>query len=85
MSTTVEEEVQNAIDEEAQMTREYILSDGQELYNFLFANPSSLEQVANLMVMHWNKPNAFAHTVKQQIESDVFEECADKARERIYG
>ena len=79
------EEEDIAINEEAQMTREYILSNGQELYNFLFANPSSLEQVANLMVMHWNKPNAFAHTVKQQIEQDVFEECADKARERVYG
>ena len=85
MSTTVEEEVQNAIDVEAQMKREYILSNGQELYNFLFSRPDVLEQVANLMVMHWNKPNAFAHTVKQQIEQDLLEECADEARERVYG
>lgn len=84
MSTTVEEEAQNLIDEEAATTQEYILSNGQELYNFLFANPESLESVANLIVMHWNKPT-LAHSVKQQIENDVKSECIYQARERIYG
>ena len=73
------------VDEQVELSREYILSNGHELYQFFMDNLDSLEQVSNLIVAHWNKPNALSHCLKQQIENDVNQECGEKARERIYG
>ena len=52
---------------------EYTLSNGEELYNFLFANPSVLEQVANLISMHWDNPNMMSLLVRHQIFNDLNE------------
>ena len=65
--------------------KEYIISNGLELYNWLFANPDSLEEISNLMVMHWKDPHKMALLVKQQIETDIDQEPEDETGRRIYG
>ena len=65
--------------------KEYITSNGLELYNWLFANPETIEEISNLMVMHWKDPNKMALSVKQQIETDIDQEPEDETGRRIYG
>ena len=69
------------ISEEIGNQVEYTLSNGEELYNFLFANPSVLGSVANLISMHWNTSGVLEWTLKQQLESDLNEIIGDKWRE----
>ena len=65
--------------------KEYIISNGLELYNWLFANPETIEEISNLMVMHWKDPHKMALSVKQQIETDIDQEPEDETGRRIYG
>ena len=85
MSTTPEEEVQNTIDAEAGVLKEYILSNGEELNSFFMANLVSVENISNLIVQFWNEPELMGRLVRQQIEIDLDQECGDKARERVFG
>ena len=85
MSTTSEEEVQNTIDNEAEVLKEYILSNGEELNSFFMANLVSVENISNLIVQFWNEPELMGRLVRQQIEIDLDQECGDKARERVFG
>ena len=84
MSETHEEAVQNAIDISAGLQKEYILSNGAELYQFFMDNLETVEEIANLMSMHWND-KSMGDIIKQQLNNDLDQECGDQARERLFG
>ena len=86
MSTTHEEETQNAIDVQADLDKEYILSNGAELNQFFMDNLTSVEAIANILSVNWNAaPIILGALIKQQLENDLDEVCGDKARERVFG
>ena len=80
---TPEEALQNRIDSEASMTKEYILSNGAELNQFFMSNLETVEELANLISMHWNNPEEMERLIRQQLNRDLDRECGDKARERL--
>jgi|GEM_PF-5815562 len=82
---TYEESIQNMIDAEAEISKEYILSNGSELNEFLMRNLDIVEEMANLISMHWKLSHKIGPLIKQQLEADLDRECGDRARERIYG
>lgn len=85
MSETPEESKQARIDSEAEIAKEYILSNGAELNQFFMDNLGSVEEIANLIVMHWQYPHKMGALIKQQLNQDLDTECGDRARERLLG
>ena len=83
MSETIEELQQNAVDVEADILKEYILSQGDELYNYFNANLSDLETICHLIVKHWNDPY-LSIALKKKLNELLKIDCADKAKQRIY-
>ena len=76
------ERKETIIDEEAKEASDYILSSQPELQEF-FRNVWVVENITNLIVMHWDNPRRMGVLIKQQLEQDLFEECANNARERL--
>jgi F0F1-type ATP synthase gamma subunit len=85
MSETEDESLHTHIAELANADKEYILSNGQELYNFL-QTEAYCEALADTIVKYWDYPSAyFAYKVKKQLIKMLDEETTDRVRERLYG
>ena len=65
---------------------EYIFSSGAELYQYLMDNLETVEEMANIIVMHYHPTNNQKRirammSALQQLESDMLTECLDRRRE----
>ena len=82
MSETPEERIQVELDELANLSIEYILSNSFELERIIDGLDADL---ANIMVINWNKSDAqLGALIKQQVLEAVKDEACLQAREKYY-
>ena len=67
------------------LQKEYVLSQGDELFSFFMSNLDCMEAISQLIVQEWNSPHKMAMLVRQQIDVCLNEEPEDVAHRRIYG
>lgn len=71
------------IDEEAQRIKGVILKDPEEMDDFFRRSVSTVEQLARLIVMHWENPVVMGYLIKEQVETDIAADCISQAREEL--
>jgi len=80
---TPEEARETYIGELANLKKEYILSNGAELNEFFMRHLDIVEELANLISIHWNRPDELIRHIQKQLNDDLDRETFQDEADRL--